>query len=384
MPLNDPSVDQTDARSVGVRVLANGTPLPGVISVELTSSNGYQCDRFTFDAALKAGPANWWDVEPPFVIDIQLNLDGGGWQSILQGEVDTQRIAFHSGRITCPGRDFSGRLIETKTQITYQNMTSSQIAQTLAAEHGLSTVDADGNLTVTATTTLAGRYYDIDHTRTSLGQFAKATTEWDLLTYLAQQEGFDVYVRGQVLYFQPTTSPNADPYVFQWTPADVPRANLLTLNLERSLTLAKDIEIQVRSWSSRSKNSFTTTVTGSGTRLASATGVTPSNKAISTQRYVFVKPNLTQAQALQFGQQMLAELTKHERIVEVTMPGELTLTPRNMVRLQGTGSSFDQVYYVDRISRTLAFEGGFLQTVRLKNSSPRTLAAAGAAGQVIV
>jgi hypothetical protein len=112
--------------------------------------------------------------------------------------------------------------------------------------------------------------------------------------------------------------------------------------------------------------------------------VTPSNKAISTQRYVFVKPNLTQAQALQFGQQMLAELTKHERIVEVTMPGELTLTPRNMVRLQGTGSSFDQVYYVDRISRTLAFEGGFLQTVRLKNSSPRTLAAAGAAGQVIV
>ena len=99
--------------------------------------------------------------------------------------------------------------------------------------------------------------------------------------------------------------------------------------------------------------------------LASPAGTT------APQNYVFVKPNLTPDQALKFGQQKLVELTRHERIVRVEMPGELVLTTRGMVSLTGTGTSWDQQYYVAELTREIG-EHGFYQRLRLKNSSPRT------------
>jgi hypothetical protein len=113
------------------------------------------------------------------------------------------------GRLQIEGRDLSSRLIENKTQEAFVNQTSSQVATTLAQRRGLTPQ-------VTATTTLVGRYYQQDHVRDSLNQFSRTTTEWDLLIYLAQREGFDVFVKGTTLYFQPTTDPSADPYVVRW------------------------------------------------------------------------------------------------------------------------------------------------------------------------
>ncbi len=54
------------------------------------------------------------------------------------------------------------------------------------------------------------------------------------------------------------------------------------------------------------------------------------------------------------------------------MPGELLLTPRSMIMLEGTGSDFDQAYFVDVIERRLHQTGGFTQHIRAKNTSPRT------------
>ena len=43
-----------------------------------------------------------------------------------------------------------------------------------------------------------------------------------------------------------------------------------------------------------------------------------------------------------------------------------------MFRLQGTSTSFDQVYFIDSITRSISFDEGFRQSLRIKNSSPRT------------
>ena len=85
-----------------------------------------------------------------------------------------------------------------------------------------------------------------------------------------------------------------------------------------------------------------------------------------------MRPNLTPNQALQLAQSRLAELTQHERVIELLMPGELTLTPRSMLLLTGTGTGFDQVYYIDMIERDLHLASGFTQRIRAKNTSPRT------------
>jgi phage protein D len=273
---------------------------------------------------------------------------------MLIGVVDHVQFDPAQGTIVLQGRDLSSALIDTKTQETFANKTSSQIATILAGRHGLTPV-------VTATSTLVGQYYQLEHDRTSLGNFSRQTTEWDLLTYLAQTEGYDLFVSGKELHFQPTAPSTAPPFpiIYQAGPPIV--MNVLTLSLERSLTIAKDIQVTVKTWNSKQKNAFT--------RIVKATGAKSSQ---TTQNYVFVKPNMTPDEALKFGQQQLIELTKHERLINLTMPGELTLTPRNMLGLTGTGTSWDQAYYVAEIEREISFENGFTQRVRGKNTSPRT------------
>jgi hypothetical protein len=64
-------------------------------------------------------------------------------------------------------------------------------------------------------------------------------------------------------------------------------------------------------------------------------------------------------------------MTRHERVIEVSMPGDLILTPRSMIMLEGTGSDFDQTYHVDVIERQLHGNGGFDQRIRGRNTSPR-------------
>jgi phage protein D len=106
--------------------------------------------------------------------------------------VDNLDYDAEHGTINVDGRDLSAYLIASKVQETFQNQTSSQIAQTLAARHGLI---AD----VTPTTTLVGRYYQIDHEQIGAGDFTRATTEWNLVFILAQYENFDVWVTGSTL-----------------------------------------------------------------------------------------------------------------------------------------------------------------------------------------
>jgi predicted outer membrane protein len=50
------------------------------------------------------------------------------------------------------------------------------------------------------------------------------------------------------------------------------------------------------------------------------------------------------------------------------------LDPRAQIQMIGTGTDFDQVYFVDVIDRHISVERGFQQRVRAKNTSPRTLA----------
>ena len=179
-----------------------------------------------------------------------------------------------------------------------------------------------------------GRYYQSEHDRVTLDQFSHATTEWDLLVFLAQQEGFDVFVQGTSLCFLPAVQQAG--YSTLLSPGA-----LTELRLERSLTLARDIEVSVKSWNSCLNTAFIQRTCATMTTKGAQPG-----QSITTQRYVFVRPNLTSDAALRLARQKLAELTRHERIIELSMPGELDLTPRSMITLEGTGSDFDQSYYL--------------------------------------
>lgn len=377
-PLNDPMGQQTDVRATIFRVLGHeqGHVLPGAESMTVETNSYYRADHFTLNFAISAGPPSsptapaWWDQEPPWVLDVQVSLDAGhSWTSLIIGEVDHMTVHLQTGSLIMEGRDLSARLIETKTQEAFINQTSSEVAATIVARH------KDDGFTapvITPTTTLVGRYYIEDHVDGTLDQFSRSTTEWDLLVFLAQREGFDVFMDGTTLHFQPITPPDANPYIVQWDDSgSVPRMNVTTLRMERSLTLAKDIEVWVRSWNTQQARAFTKKSRAIGAKAASASG-SSGGKQTNTQRYVFVRPNLTEKDAQDLANQIAIDLTKHERVIELEQPGTITLTARNLVRLQGTNTSFDQSYSIDHITRSLSDHEGFRQSIRAKNTSPRS------------
>lgn len=338
-------------RTPRLRVLSNNTLLPGVLSAEITSNNHYAADRFRLTLQVSAIDANTWSATPEALLDIQFSLDGFSWTSLLQGEVDQLHLDPRRLQLTLEGRDLTARLIQARTQETFANQTSSEIASALAARHGLTA-------NVSHTTTPAGTYWQLEHDRIALDSFCRAVTEWDLLTTLAAHEGFDVWIAGTTLNFQPAPTALDPTAILRPLPTPAGPANIISIQLTRSLVLAGNIQVTVKSWNSRQANSFTQT-----------TQSPPSPSTAPVQTYTYVVPNLTPDAALKLAQTRLSELSRHERVIEVEMPGELTFTPRQQILLAGTNTAFDQIYWIDEITRQLDVHHGFTQRLKARNTS---------------
>ena len=329
--------------------------LPGIITAEVGSNSHYQADTFRAEVALNAPGGqdlDWWgaDARKGMLVDLRFTLDGDE-RSLIIGEADEIDIDPIHGTVSLAGRDLTARLIEHRTQEAFQNKTASEVATILAQRRGLKPV-------VTATTTMVSRYYADEHDRVSHSQFSKVSTEWDLLTWLAQHENFDLFVSGRELHFQPAVDPTkAEPYMLAWD-QDSRIGDMTMLKLHRSLTLAKDVVVEVRSHHSAKGQSFTrTSPAGAGGAKVQA------GKA---QRYVFWRPNMTEDQAQKEADRLREEITRHERTCLIDIPGELELTPRDVVLIKGVGG-WSQPYLVNTITRRIGFDGGFTQSITIKN-----------------
>lgn len=349
-------------RSPTVRLTVDGMRVDGVLDVEVVSTNYFSADRFRARIATGSDSLvtpSFWSGTANVFVSFEFGLGDGSFESVIEGLVDCVSLDPARGLVRIEGRDLTAQLIETRAQDSFANRTSSEIATIIALRHGLTAA-------VTPTSTPVGRYYQDEHDRVAPGLFSHAISEWDQLVFLARHEGFDVFVQGTTLFFQPVQQ-QASIYVLR--PEDA-----LSLTLERSLTFARDIEVTVKSWNSRLKTAISQT--------ASATGVTASGDSPPTasqaQRYTIVQPNLTPDEALQLAQRRIAELVRHERVMDAVLPGELALTPRSQISLVGTATEFDQTYFVDLIQRSLGGRNGFRQRVRATNMSPRAATPAAA------
>jgi hypothetical protein len=88
-----------------------------------------------------------------------------------------------------------------------------------------------------------------------------------------------------------------------------------------------------------------------------------------SQTYSFTVPNLTRDQAEQFALAQIAEITRHERILTASLPGDNDLTTRAMVQLIGTNTAWDQLYYPATVTRRISFDEGYRMELRAKNHS---------------
>jgi hypothetical protein len=347
--INDP-ISTTLTRQPRARALTGGHEIPGLMSFSVSNNSYHQSDSFTAKFATSAGvfDAQWWGSQTETLLDIGASLDDGNtWKSLILGQVDKTQLDPINRTITVSGRDLTARFIDQKTRKTFQNQTSSQIVEELAGGHGMT---AD----VTSTDTPVGRFYSADHTRMTLNSLSETTSEWDLLTFLSEQEGYDCWVTGTTIHFHPSTPPNSDPY--DVVIGDNGQSNAVGIMLERSQALAKDIVVAVRSWNSKQRRGFTAWNPGQPTSNTKA------------QEFSFVRPNLTGDQAQDLANRIRADLSQQERLGTFNLIPDLVLDPRNLLRLRGTNSSWDQTYFIDSVTRTMSFNR-FDMSVHVKNHS---------------
>lgn len=360
------------ARSPRGLVKANGQAISGWIGFEVDSNNFYSADTFRARFAVSKLPASndiaWWLAQGQIDIELLVGFppepsaySPSDLESIFVGRVDDQSVSWDGRTMEISGRDLTSVLIDAKTSEKFVNLTASEIATKLAKAHGLTPV-------VTATKTKAGTFYQIDKVR-----LQSDASEWDLLTWLAREEQFAVFVRGSELHFQPKPAESQDPYILRWTPGEdggPPTVNGSRVTTSRNLSLAKDIKVTVRSWNAKNKKAFSKTA--QVTRTRNAVTRSAGRPVTPVQEFSYTIPGLTPEQALQRAQQLLAEQSRQEMKLSIDGPADNILQITDVLKFEGTGTNADQVYFPDSIVRTMSLQDGYTWHVEAKNHSPET------------
>lgn len=352
--INDPT-PRSEATRPRAALIINGEPAAGLSEAEVDNNVYYHADTFRAVLALSAQPAGrgmeFWSSVTEAEVDVRMGY-GDELPSLLVGVVDDIELDPVADEVRIVGRDLTARFVDNKIIEQYRNKTSSQIAQELAAKRGLRSQ-------VQPTTTLAGKYYERDHVSVE-----DSRPEWDLLTYLAQQEGFRVFVQGRVLHFEPVQT-EPEPFIVRWRSGGVPASNAMRLAMRRNLTVSRSIRVVVRSWNQKQQRGFT--VEANRKRVINKTSTRGFAQTETPQQYTFTLPNATAQQAQDYANRRLEELSRHELQVRVTMPGDHRVEIDRPLRIEGTGSAFDQSFFPSSIVRRYSVGEGYLMDVTARN-----------------
>lgn len=352
-------------------VTVNGIQLPAY-DIEVTNTAHFSSDTFRLELSVEAAMAVNPSLTPAFwASTVSLNVVIGignvtngttaaptTFTQLISGTVDEIEYDFSHQCVVLSGRDYASRFIDNKVNLdnSFVNLTSSQVAAQLAAKRNLTTTG------ITATTTPVGNYYS-----GNASLQIQDRTEWDLLVFLAQQEGFIVSVIGSGLYFGPAAT--GTPYVVTFQPPTATNAivaNVKGMRGTHNLTLAQGVSVTVQTYNYQdgTTHSKTSTATPNGVTIPS--GVTPTD-------YVITIPSGTAAQVAKSVSNRVSQIMANEKVLSISVPGDETLTILQPIQVQGTGTAWDMTYPIDSITRRLSFSGGFEMDIRAKAGSAFTV-----------
>jgi phage protein D len=351
-------------------VQVNDVRIDAWIKWEVDNNTFYEADTFRVTFALSSLPAAygdaWWASQQEIFIEIfsgfPANADAfsiSDLQSLTYGRVDDVTFDPVERTLQVSGRDLTAVMIDAKTTETFQNLTSSAIATQIALRHGLTPA-------VTATAKLSGKFYQTDQVRVN-----QQRSEWDLLTALAGEEQFIVYVKRKTLHFEPAALPSTNPYLLKWEPPSDQNGafsfNGTSITFSRALNLARGVVVVVQSISPKTGQAIKVTYP------AKAANIKPGQSKAQAQLFSYTFAHLTNEKALQKAQQIHDDISRHEVKVNAVMPADNLLQVNNLISVTGTGTAFDQTYYPESIVREMDITSGYRMTVRAKNHSPQSV-----------
>ena len=325
-----------------LRVLVDGVVAGSALDARVVSNNYYSADWFHVSlVAAESGPFSlsyWSSVKRPLIEIQSMVTESTAPKSMILGYADSVGIDTRRKVVRVDGRDLSALMVDSCLHEVFPNYAADAIISVIALRHGL-------NPKVISTAGLAGRMFGGEQLETGLSQYARASTDWDLVVRLAQRAGHDVYVEGRDFYFQPSGAKKDQ--VIQISQDDV-----TDLMLERNLVTSLPEAIFVSSWNSQGQQAFSSGPSGAG---------------VSYQ--YGIAPNMSAGQIAQTVGQYMAATEAYARSIEITMPGELEITARSRIALQGTGTDFDRSYDIECIDRTFSPLSGFHQRIRARQVS---------------
>ncbi len=339
--------------------------------IEITTTTFYMADTFRFVIPLLSQPAilsmNYWASAPQFMINIYIGFPPFGdlyttadLELFFVGIADDLELDPLNGTVEMTGRDLTSLFIDTKTTQKFSNLTSSTIATNFAQQHGLTPQ-------VTPTTGNVGVFYQDANVL-----MTKQLTQWDLLTFLAQQQDYVVFIQKNTLIFEPRPTSSATPYVIPITLPTLinpsPQYRGMELGLFRTMTLAQDVQVKVKvPYGSRTGKAFSAYARSTHRQRPNLPGV-PAPSTMP-QKYSFIIPGLTNQQAQARANSILADISSHEVKFTTYMPGDNLLLKDSLIQFKGTNSAFDQFYYPDSIVRRITVEEGYTMEISAKNHS---------------
>jgi hypothetical protein len=354
-------------------VLINGTPVVWE-DITIQTTTFFMSDNYTIVMPLNSQNAmfdlEYWSSVTDLIVKIYIgypinpsSYTANDLELFMVGSVDLMEVDPLTATIVLSGRDLTSRLIDSKVTKVYPNQTASSIATQLAEAHNLNPV-------ITPTSINVGRYFS--NFQTNAQSFlTKQSTEWDLITFLAQQSGFVVYIEKEDLVFKPFPANDSSAFTLNYQPPQFkggsPNFNGMQLRFKRSLTLANDVIVNVIvPLNPQSGKSFTK----SAQYVRRARGIRNIPSPTGTkQTYNFIMAGLTPEQAQQQATTLAQNITIHEIIMSASMPGENTLKKDSLIKVQGTNSSYDQLYYTDTVTRQISLNGYDMQIIAKNHST---------------
>lgn len=276
---------------------------------------------------------------------------------MIEGESNDVEINPSEGLVSISGRDLSSRLIDKKVTKSFSNITASELAIEFANDNGLK---AD----VVPTTQILGTFLQTAQTYT-----ANNTTQWDMLVQAAMNQNFMVFVKGETLVFKPNPvdDDNLRPYILNYFPKTITNIipsfeNGTKINFFKNNIVSGNIDVTVKvPYSTYTGKAFHVKQNARNKKLSQE----------SIRNYVYSHPGLTDEQAKQKAKQLLNNLIIHSVRFTAELVGDMILSKDMLIKMAGTETDFDQVYYIDSIVRKITMND-FSMFVSAKNKPDQT------------
>lgn len=337
LSLDSGNTPQTISSNINIKDTNGNTITPHYVKI----INSRLAESCTFNATI---PIDTTYTEIPFFengnsVDIfaKATLAGSGSATsedkIFSGKID--RSVFNPPKriLSLSGRDWSSSLINYEISgESFLNMTASDALAYLASKVGLS-ADID------TTSGFIGQFYQYEHKAHALSGMHRYQTAWDLCVGMQNEYGYDLWVENKTLYFKQKQE-NGNIINLEWTSqkpgSNVYQRAILDINLSNNQIYSEGIYVKISSWDARQKIIHSAQY--------------PENIS-SGQVFNFTAPvGTTTDQCKNLAQQRYTDIMAHGKNVELHLHPYLNISTRQLVKLSGTGTSFDSIVYtVDQV-----------------------------------